>query len=149
MHPAWFSGGTRHQSLYHECHENSDFSYAASRAFPAKGSFYEGGLIGIASLRVVGQADITFVNWETAPVHTHRAEFWQSFACRRESPRGVLIGADLSHANLGNANLRETSFQGADLSFADLRGAFLSRSGLSGAQLKETIMPDGTVVSSN
>jgi hypothetical protein len=28
-----------------------------------------GVLIGIASLRVVGQADITFVNWETAPVH--------------------------------------------------------------------------------
>ena len=31
--------------------------------------FMRGVLIGIASLRVVGQADITFVNWETAPVH--------------------------------------------------------------------------------
>jgi hypothetical protein len=70
MHPAWFSGGTRHQSLYHECHEHSEFSYAASRAFPAKGSFYEGVIKGIASLRVVDQADITFVNWETSTVHT-------------------------------------------------------------------------------
>ena len=60
----------------------------------------------------------------------------------------VLIGVDLQHADLRRANLRDTFLQNADLRFANLEGAFLTRASLTGAIFEETVMPDGSIRSS-
>ena len=62
-----------------------------------------------------------------------------------------LSGADLSYAILKNTNLSNANLTGADLTKADLRGANLTGAIISQAQLdqaanlKKTILPDGTV----
>ena len=48
-----------------------------------------------------------------------------------------LSNADLSHADLSNANLRYVDLNNADLSHADLRGASLSHADLSNADLRD------------
>ncbi len=45
--------------------------------------------------------------------------------------------ADLSHANLRDANLRYTDLRGADLRYTDLRGANLCYANLRGANLRD------------
>ena len=47
----------------------------------------------------------------------------------------ILVGADLSHFDLGGADLTDANLHGADLRSADLRNANLSGADLSGADL--------------
>jgi uncharacterized protein YjbI with pentapeptide repeats len=60
-------------------------------------------------------------------------------AWRRQS---VLMGVDLSGANLNDADLRGADLYGANLSDADLRGAILSRANLSHAHLFHANLSD-------
>lgn len=100
------------------------------------------------SYRNLSKANLSEANLSDA--FMHKVNLQQADLSRANLFRANLLQANLSHANLRESNLIGADFSGADLSGADLSGAKVGAGDrimvkLTGANLRGTIMPDGSI----
>ena len=90
---------------------------------------------GIGMVAMVAGGVFLFLNFRTANSSAETADLSGANLNNANLSRAGLIGAELCGANLSNANLSRAGLIGADLNGADLSGANLSGANLSGADL--------------